>query len=469
MRIYEINSRVHCRHFDDLSNIELEELASLGFDAVWMMGVWQISEGARRMSRVVAEDFEGSPYAVPDYIFNPELGGESAFRHLVDRSHRAGLRVLVDFVPNHMALDSPWIAENPEFFIRSDLKARTQNIAEFFLHSSGEVIAFGRDPFFAPWNDTAQVDYTESRLRSRMRDVLKRISTIADGVRCDMSMLVLRDCIRAQWYPLITLEAFDERMPREFWSEAITSIKASRPDFVLIAEAYWDKEPELLAQGFDLAYEKRLCDGLIALDAHAVTERLRGDSRDLDGSLWFIENHDEERAAAAFDRSSNLMSAALILSIPGSSLIHEGQMEGRRERLPVQRIRPLLAEADDDGLKRSYHQILRATNNEIFRKGDFAIFDTGAYGVVAFIRGLHGRAVAYIGQVSNAWHTFSRVSLEVSALAAASGARGRLRVRNLLTGDTAVVEEFDGSFRLTLHELGVEDEARFCLIEALQD
>ena len=93
-----------------------------------------------------------------------------------------------------------WIAERPDFFIRSDASARKQSTAEFFLHESGEVIAFGRDPYFPPWHDTAQLDYTNPDLRRRMIEVLKWISTIADGVRCDMAMLVLRDYFRQQWY-----------------------------------------------------------------------------------------------------------------------------------------------------------------------------------------------------------------------------------------------------------------------------
>src|SRR5215216_2081395 len=103
------------------------------------MGVWQISEGARKVSKVVSEDFEGSPYAVPVYEFNPMLGGKDQFASLLKRAHKSKLAVIVDFVSNHMALDSPWISDHPEFFIRSDTRVRKQSINDFYLHPSGEV------------------------------------------------------------------------------------------------------------------------------------------------------------------------------------------------------------------------------------------------------------------------------------------------------------------------------------------
>jgi hypothetical protein len=466
LRIYEINSRAHCQKFDDIENGELAELARLGFDAIWLMGAWQISEGARKISKVISEDYEGSPYAVPVYEFNMGLGGGGQFTSLVGRAHDAGLAVIVDFVSNHMALDSPWIDDHPEFFMRSDLRARRQSTNEYFLHPSGEVIAFGRDPYFPPWTDTAQLDYSNAGLRLRMVETLKQISRHADGVRCDMAMLVLRDYIRHQWFPLMPESAFDERMPGEFWDRAIGEVKGQAPNFKFIAEAYWDKEPLLHQLGFDLTYEKKLYDALVARDSRAVIDRLTKDAAALRSSVYFIENHDEQRAATVFSRADNLAFCALILSLPGSALIHEGQMEGKHERLPVQRVRPLIAEPTDAALKKSYLAVLEATSDDIFESGDFSLFDCETYGTVAFTRRAGGRAVAYIGQVSEAWHKFSSAPLNVSRLAAAAGARGRLRVTNLLAPHSVVIEESGGAFRLEPYRLGVDHESNFCLVEA---
>ena len=429
------------------------------------MGVWRISDGARKISKITSEDFEGSPYAVPVYELNRELGGSSQFTRFVQRTHTAGLSVIVDFVSNHMALDSPWITQQPDLFIRSNSRVRKQSTSEFFLHRSGEVVAFGRDPYFAPWNDTAQLDYSNEGLRKRMIEVLKRISGYADGVRCDMAMLVLKDCFRRLWYPLAPDSWFDQMMPGEFWDQAIEAVKRISPDFKFIAEAYWDKEHELHGLGFDLCYEKKLYDGLVNRDLGRVVERLLRDSNSLRGSLYFIENHDEPRAASVFGKSENLTALALILSIPGSVLIHEGQMEGRHERLPVQRIRPLTEEPVDVFLRDSYVQLLKVTADDVFKNGDFQLFDPGVYGALGLIRKNQRRVVAYIGQISDAWHKFHSPRFNVSGLAREAGAQGQLRLTNLLTHTSTTLQENDG-FHLDLNSVGVDHETRFCLLEA---
>lgn len=466
MRLYEINTRVHCARFDQVTDAELTELRQLGFDAVWMMGVWRISDGVRKISKLTSEDFEGSPYAVPVYEINRELGGRSQFVRLVKRARDEGLSVIVDFVSNHMALDSPWITQRSDLFIRSDATARKQSTHEFFLDRSGEVTAFGRDPYFAPWPDTAQLDYANGALRARMIEVLKRISQFADGVRCDMAMLVLKDCFRHLWYPLMSDSSFDEKMPGEFWDEAISAIKKVRPDFKFIAEAYWDKERQLRGLGFDLCYEKKLYDGLVAHDLGRVMERLQRDSDALRGSLYFIENHDEPRAASVFGRSDNLAALALMLSIPGSVLIHEGQMEGKHERLPVQRIRPLTEEPPDFALRESYIQLLKITRDDVFRKGDFQLFDPGVYGAIGFIRKDQQRVVAYLGQISEAWHRFNAPPMNLSQVAREVGAQSQLRLTNLLNARTITVQGTNAGFHLEMSQLGVEDDTKFCLLEA---
>ena len=465
MRIYEIHTRAKYSNFEQINAEELTRIAALGFTAIWLMGVWKISRGAVSISKIVSEDFEGSPYALPDYEINPDLGGRKSFKALVDRAHEAKLLVIVDFVSNHMALDTPWIKKHPEYFIRSNPALRHQNTSDYFLHKSGEVIAFGRDPFFPPWHDTAQLDYTNPKLRKKMIKVLKEISQVADGVRCDMAMLVLRDYIRRQWYPLASSDWFDHQMPREFWYEAINEVKASRPDFIFIAESYWDKEAELLELGFHFTYEKKLYDALVERNAAAVVARLMRSPSAMNHSLTFIENHDEPRAASVFDASANLAAAALILSIPGSTLIYDGQIEGRKEKLPVQRLRPLIDEAEDESIKAAYLQLLKLTKDEVFARGDFTLFDSGIYGVVSFCRHTAERLVMYIGQISDAWHHLDSVPVNLSPLCRHLDLSGEIRVTNLLNHQSITVPEHHGTHHLMLSSVGVDNTTRFCLLE----
>jgi glycosidase len=430
------------------------------------MGVWQISPGARKISKIVSEDFEGSPYAIPDYKINKGLGGKKQFEELVERAHRAGLSVILDFVSNHMAIDSPWIGEDPDLFITSNPRVRNQATSEYFLHPSGEIVAFGRDPFFPPWHDTSQLDYTCEELRARMTSVLKRISKYADGVRCDMAMLVMRDYIRRQWYPLADESWFNRAMPGEFWDRATAEVKRLRPDFSFIAEAYWHKEEELVRLGFDLAYEKELYDALVGRNADQVKNRISRPPEALASSLFFIENHDEPRAASVLNTENNLASAALILTMPGSVLIHEGQMEGFTEKLPVQRLKPVQAQIVDPKLRDSYQQLLLVTRDPVFAQGRLTLLETGIYGVVSFARSNSHRVVAYVGQISDAWHKFSLVALNVTDLAKLVGATNRMRLTNLITRESVTLERISDIFTVQLNQLGLAEQDRHCLLEA---
>lgn len=299
-----------------------------------------------------------------------------------------------------------------------------------------------------------------------MIEVLKRISQFADGVRCDMAMLVLRDCFQQLWYPLLAQSEFDQKMPGEFWDQAVSEIKNISPDFNFIAEAYWERERQLCGLGFDLCYEKKLYDALVRHDLAQVVERLERSPDALRGSLYFIENHDEPRAASVFSNPDNLAAAALILSIPGSVLIHEGQMEGKLERLPVQRIKPLTQETPDLALRETYIHLLRATSDDVFQKGAFRLFDPRVYGALGLIRQDRTRVVAYLSQISDAWHRFNSAQMDVSDLARAAGAPSQLRLVNLLTTRSVTVQLNDGAFKLEMRQLGVDDDTKFCLLEA---
>jgi hypothetical protein len=255
-------------------------------------------------------------------------------------------------------------------------------------------------------------------------------------------------------------------MPGEFWDRAVSEVKSARPDFKFIAEAYWDKEPQLLELGFDLAYEKRLYDGLANANQHLVAERLARDVRLLERSLCFIENHDEPRAASIFTRAGNLASMALILSLPGSVLIHQGQMEGKTERLPVQKLRPDHEEPNDIGLKRCYELLLGLTSDEVFQKGAFALFSSGANSVISFIRQDSRRTLAYLGQVAESDSPFNSLVLNVTPLARAVGATRHLRLTNLLNSHSILLDADHRAFHLRPDRLGVDDRSLFCLVEA---
>ena len=463
LRLYEINTRAFCGRFDQISVAWLGELARLGFNAVWLMGAWRIGPGSKAISRVISNDFEGSPFAIAEYEFSPELGGREAYLDFLSRARATGLRVLLDFIPNHMGLDCPWITDDPSIVIRSDPDLRKQDPVDYYLHPTGEVVAHGRDPYFPPWCDTAQLDYTSEKLRLRQIANLKRISQVADGVRCDMAMLVLKGYFRQRWYPNATDLWVNQRMPGEFWLEAIAEIKSICPEFVYLAEAYWGKEPDLQQLGFDLTYEKLLYDALVARNARWIKELLSRPADVLRHSLFFIENHDEPRAASVFEPEENLAAMAMLLTLPASVLIHQGQIEGFRKKIPIQLVRPA-PEQPNQELKQGYEALLDRTKGALFDTGALEIWSSPDTAVVNFLRTDHERTVVYAGRIGGTASEFSRSEIDITPAAAAAGAGDIVMVKDLVGSTAILVDRIAGKYTFTPREL-IGGKSRFCLFE----
>jgi hypothetical protein len=382
--IYEINTWVW---LDELSrrtdrdltlasvpDAEWDHIAVLGFDAVWLMGVWKRSPEGIRISmandglladfRRALPDFMdrdnvGSPYCVRRYVVDPHLGGPEALAVARNKLAQRGVRLILDFVPNHVAPDHPWVDEHPAYFIQGneeDLKSDPGS----FVSLAGSVLACGRDPYFPAWPDVVQLNAFDKGLRFAVIETLAGIAGQCDGVRCDMAMLLMNSIFERTWG-----SRAGSRPEKDYWPEVIPAVKAKYPDFQFIAEAYWDLEWELQQQGFDTCYDKRLYDRLEHDPAESVRLHLCADLAYQEKLLRFIENHDEPRAAAAFTPEKHRAAAVTALTLPGVRLIHEGQLEGRRVRLPVFLARRP-EESPDLELLEFYRRLL-----DVLRKGDF--------------------------------------------------------------------------------------------------
>lgn len=443
MIIYEMNARVHGKRFDKITKDDLKKLAGYGFDWLWVMGIWRISEAGRAISRIMASDFEGSPYAITTYDVNPDLGGDKAFAKLVERAHSVGLKVMADFVPNHMAVDSPLIDEHPEYFIHSNPDLRDENPTDYFVHRSGRKLAHGKDPYFAGWTDTVQLDYVHPDLRAHQINELKRLATMVDGLRCDMAMLLLKEQIKNQWFPRVGWDQFNYYMPNEFWSDAISTIKYIRPDFVFMAEVYWDKEHYLQQLGFDLTYDKKLYDMLAHNnEPERISQYFNSVSYEyISRSVHFLENHDEERAAHRFGWRQR-PAAVISFTIPGVPFVHQGQMDGFAEKLPVQRVRPLKEEVPNEYLRRFYLRLLEIVKTRTFREGD--MFTLGVQsGILLVRRKLEGQA-ALIGVDTTGRQQEASPAIELSLGSIGFNRGAKLKFTDLWTGkpiEKVIVEE----------------------------
>jgi glycosidase len=435
MIIYELNARVYGKKFNEISDEELQKLVDLGFDWLWLMGIWRTSPKAKEIFQKITPDFEASPYALLDYKVNPDLGGEEALSNLVNRAHKLGLKVMADFVPNHMAPDSPLIDEHPEFFIHSNKDLRDELDRDYFTHPSGKRLAYGRDPYFAGWPDTAQLDYTHPELRAYQINELKRLATLVDGLRCDMAMLVLKEQIKNQWFPRVDWDTFNHYMPNEFWSEAITAVKGVNKHFIFMAEVYWDKEPYLQELGFDLTYDKKLYDLIEHSNLQGLVNYLVSTPNYyLSRSVHFLENHDEERAAQRF---GNRQRPAAILSygILGVPFVHQGQMQGFKEKLPVQRIKPLTQETPDLQLEKFYQQLLYCVKDPIFRVGE--MITLGAQAEVILVRRRHeGRTILVGADITKAPGSSGSPALTIPLMHLKLSPSSQIRCLDHWTGQT---------------------------------
>ena len=356
-------------------------LASHGFDAVWLMGVWERSpvgiEIANRNEGLLAEfrralpDFRpqdnvGSPYCVHRYVVDEHLGGAAGLAAARQALSRRGIRLVLDFVPNHVAPDHPWVDEHPEFFIRGSSEDLSRDPASF-LERGGTVFACGRDPYFPAWQDVVQVNAFERGLRQAAIDALRDIATQCDGLRCDMAMLLMNAVFARTWG-----RRAGARPETEYWAEIIPAIRWAHPEFLFIAEAYWDTEWELQQQGFNYCYDKRLYDRLEHDPAESVRLHVCADPAYQQKLVRFVENHDEPRAAATFAPGKGRAAAMAILTLTGAKLLHEGQMEGRKVRLPVFLARRP-AEAADLPLQEFYRALFRVVATDVFRSGQWQL------------------------------------------------------------------------------------------------
>ena len=363
---------------------EWQHLARLGFDLLWLMGVWQRSPAGRQIALAhpgliteydkalpgwTEQDVVGSPYAVHSYTLDPNLGREGELGELRSRLNRQGLGLVLDFVPNHLALDHPWTLSYPDRFVQGseeDVRAHP----EWFFSTEGEVyLAHGRDPYFPPWTDTVQVNFFSPDLREALVGELLRIAKVADGVRCDMAMLGLNSVFERVWGNVIWSYP---RPGREFWPYAIEKVKQQHPDFLFLAEAYWGLEGELQEMGFDFTYDKALYDRLRYSSLSDIRRHLEMDNPRQRRWVRFIENHDEARALTVFGPGRSLAAAAVLATVPGLRLFHDGQLEGKRIRLPIQLGREP-EETPDPEISRFYKRLLAICNDTAFHEGEWRV------------------------------------------------------------------------------------------------
>ena len=388
--LFQINTRVWLTELsrdlgrkatlDDIPDNALDELEKAGFDWIWFLSVWRTGEKARKISIENIEwrrefkqtlpdlcdnDIAGSGFAIMDYTVHPDLGGEASLSRLRSRLQKRNLKLMLDFVPNHMAPDHRWVKEHPDYFVpgtSEDLVRNPKHYTVIKQDDGDRVMALGRDPFFPGWPDTLQLDYSNPDTQEAMIKELLRIAVQCDGLRCDMAMLILPEVFEKTW----------GRKPASFWPAATGIIRQKFPDFCFMAEVYWDLEWTLQQQGFDYTYDKRLYDRLRDEYSTAVREHFYAEPAYQVRLARFLENHDEPRAAATFEWNKHKAAAIVSFLCQGLRFFHQGQFEGRKTRISPHLIRAPGEPVNLD-IKRFYSELLTILRKPLFRNGKWRL------------------------------------------------------------------------------------------------
>jgi hypothetical protein len=363
----------------DVPDAEWDSLEQMGFDVVWLMGVWQRSPASRRIALAdptnvplydhalpgwKPEDVVGSPYSVARYVPDPRIGTWDALDSVREELHARGMALFLDFVGNHTALDHPWTREHPEFYVQGreeDFRKAPSSFCRVQAPSGPYYLALARDLYLPPWQDAAQLNHFSSPMRAAQLADLRTIASHCDGVRCDMAMLHLHDIFEKIWSHLLN----GARPPaQEFWTEA----RAAVPGLILLAEAYWATEQRLLDLGFSFAYDKGLYDAVRDIRISEVRERLAAGTGYQSRLARFLENHDEGRCVTVFGKERLSSVVPFMGTLSGLRFYHQGELEGYATHLPIT-LRIGACVPPDPASAALFEKILTLTKQDVFHEG----------------------------------------------------------------------------------------------------
>src|SRR5919197_5225815 len=417
-------SRVYGRAVTRLDQIPDEELAALarrGFNALWLIGLWERSRASQRIKRLCGNpEAVASAYSLHDYAIATDLGGAAAYEHLRDRARTHGIRLASDMVPNHMGVDSRWVIEHPERFLSLPASPFTAyrfdgpnvadddrveiKIEDHYYDRSDAAVVFRRLDWWAgdarfiyhgndgtsfPWNDTAQLDFTRADVREAVIRTILRVAHDSPIIRFDAAMTLAKRHFQRLWFPEpgtggaipsraergLSRAEFDALMPVEFWREVVDRVASEAPGTLLLAEAFWLMEGYFVRtlgmhRVYNSAFMHMLRDEDNAGYRRVMKDTLEFDPEILKRYVNFMSNPDEKTAVEQYGKGDKYFGVAtLMATLPGLPMLGHGQLEGFGEKYGMEFRRAAWGETPDEGLVAAHERLIAPI---LHRRGDYA-------------------------------------------------------------------------------------------------
>jgi len=399
--LYQLSRQYHrpIRRLDEIPDEELDKLARWGFNALWLIGIWERSPASQKIKHLCGNiDAVASAYSLYDYIIADELGGWEALDNLKNRAMKRGIRLACDVVPNHMGIASKWIFEHPDWFLQIKFppypnyrytKENLSNHPDYIIQiedgyysrrdaavvfrfeelKTGKVryIYHGNDGTSTPWNDTAQLNYLLPEVREAMINTIINVARHFPIIRFDAAMTLAKKHYQRLWFPLpghgsgvpsralfsMSKAEFDKAMPKEFWREVVDVVNEKAPDTLLIAEAFWLMEGYFVRTlGMHRVYNSAFMN-MLKMEENAkyrqtIKNILEYDPRILQRFVNFMNNPDEQTAVDQFGKGDKYFGVAVMLvTMPGLPMFGHGQIEGFKEKYGMEYKRAYYDEQPD--------------------------------------------------------------------------------------------------------------------------
>ena len=387
---------------DQIPDEELDILARWGFTGLWLIGLWERSPASRRVKQLCGNpEAVASAYSLYDYQIAADLGGEAAYQNLRERAWQRGIRLASDMVPNHVGIYSRWVIEHPDWFISlnyppfpshsfngpdlSDDERMSIFLEDHYYDRSDAAVVFkrldrrtgseryiyhGNDGTSMPWNDTAQLNYLNPKVREAVIQTILHVARQFPIIRFDAAMTLTKKHYQRLWFPEpgsggaiptraehgLTKEQFDAAMPVEFWREVVDRVAAEAPDTLLLAEAFWLLEGYFVRtlgmhRVYNSAFMNMLRDEDNAKYRSVMKNTLEFDPEILKRFVNFMNNPDEETAVAQFGKSDKYFGiCTMMATLPGLPMFGHGQIEGFAEKYGMEYRRAYWDEQPDGTL-----------------------------------------------------------------------------------------------------------------------